>query len=75
MCNNTGYSGRVGIYEVLPINKEVKKLIAQRAHDVVIEEYAVSNGMKTLRMACIEHIRDGVTTIDEYVRTLGLVSE
>ncbi|MBE7705712.1 MAG: type II secretion system protein GspE [Cyanobacteria bacterium SIG30] len=75
MCNDTGYAGRVGIYEVLPINKEVKKLIAQRAHDVVIEEYAVSNGMKTLKAACIEHIKNGVTTIDEYVRTLGLASD
>ncbi len=74
-CNNTGYAGRVGIYEILPVNKEVKKLIAQRAHDVVIEDYAVSNGMKTLRTACLEHIKNGVTTIDEYVRVLGLISE
>ena len=43
---------------VLMLNT-VKKLIAQRAHDVVIEDYAVSNGMKTLRTSCIEHIKNG----------------
>ncbi len=75
LCDNTGYSGRTGLFEILVINKEIKKLIAQRAHDVVIEEYAIQNGMKTLRTACIEHIKNGVTTTDEFVRVLGMVSE
>ena len=75
LCNDTGYSGRTGIYEILTINKEIRKLIAQRAHDVVIEEYAIENGMRTLRMACLEHIKNGVTTVEEFIRTLGMVSE
>ncbi len=75
LCNDTGYAGRTGIYEILVINKEIRKLIAQRAHDVVIEEYAVENGMRTLRMACLDHIKNGVTAVEEFIRTLGMVSD
>ncbi|GBF23075.1 type IV pilus assembly protein PilB [Candidatus Gastranaerophilus sp. (ex Termes propinquus)] len=74
-CSDSGYAGRLGIYEVLVINKEIRKLIAQRTHDVEIEEYAMANGMKTLRQACIDHILDGNTSIDECVRILGLASD
>ena len=74
-CNNTGYHGRTGVFEIMLINKEMKKMIAQRAHDVELEEYAVNHGMKTLKMACLEHILNGITTIDEFVRILGLASE
>ena len=74
-CNNTGYYGRTGVFEVMLINKEMKKMIAQRAHDVELEDYAIKHGMKTLKMSCLEHILNGVTTIDEFVRILGLASE
>lgn len=74
-CNDTGYKGRLGVFEIMTINKELKKMIAQRAHDVEIEEYAIRHGMKTLKMSCVEHILNGVTTIDEFVRVLGLASE
>lgn len=74
-CDDTGYKGRVGVYEIMVINKEMKKLIAQRTHDVEIEEHAVRGGMKTLRQACLRHIQEGTTTIDEYVRTLGLITD
>ena len=74
-CNDTGYSGRTGVFEIMLINKEMKKMIAQRAHDVELEDYAIKHGMKTLKMACLEHILNGVTTIDEFVRILGLATE
>lgn len=74
-CNNTGYYGRTGVFEIMLINKEMKKMIAQRAHDVELEDYAIKHGMKTLKMSCLEHILNGVTTIDEFVRILGLASE
>ena len=74
-CNNTGYYGRTGVFEIMLINKEMKKMIAQRAHDVELEDYAIKHGMKTLKMACLEHILNGVTTIDEFVRVLGVVNE
>ena len=74
-CGNTGYKGRTAVLEVLVVNNDLKKLIAQRAHDVEIEEYAVKHGMKTLHKACLDHIKNGITSIDEFVRILGLAGE
>lgn len=74
-CNNEGYKGRVGVYEIMNINKEIKKLIAHSAHDVEIEEAAVGMGMKTLQASCLGHILRGETTISEFVRVLGPVTE
>ena len=74
-CKNTGYLGRLAVLEILVMNNEIRKMIAQRAHDVEIEDYAVKQGMKTLKMSCLRHILEGETTIDEQVRILGLASE
>lgn len=74
-CNFSGYKGRLGVYEIMTINKEIKKLVATGAHDIEIEEAAVRNGMKTLNQACMNHILNGMTTIDEFVRVLGVVNE
>lgn len=74
-CDFTGYKGRLGVYEIMSINKEIKKLIAIGAHDLEIEESAVKNGMTTLNQSCTNHILKGMTTIDEFVRVLGVVNE
>ena len=74
-CEFTGYKGRLGVYEIMQINKEIKRLIAMGAHDLEIEDAAVKNGMKTLNQSCMKHILDGFTTIDEFVRVLGVVNE
>ena len=74
-CKNTGYLGRLAVLEILVINNEIRKMIAQRAHDVELEDYAVKQGMKTLRMACLRHILEGETSIEEQVRILGLAGE
>jgi len=74
-CENEGYNGRLGIYEIMPITKEIKKLIAMGAHDIQIEEAAVGTGMKTLQQSCLHHIIEGNTTISEFVRVLGPVNE
>lgn len=77
-CNNcdfTGYKGRLGVYEIMPINKEIRKLIAIGAHDIEIEDAAIACGMKTLNQACLGHIIRGYTTIEEFVRVLGMVNE
>lgn len=74
-CDFTGYKGRLGVYEVMPISKEIKKLVAIGAHDIEIEEAAVACGMKTLNQACLEHILKGYTTISEFLRVLGMVNE
>lgn len=74
-CNFTGYQGRLGVYEIMPVNKEIKKLIALGAHDIEIEESAVACGMKTLNQACLSHILKGFTTVEEFIRVLGIVNE
>ena len=74
-CGYLGYAGRLGIYEIMPITREIKKLIAQGAHDIEIEEAAVAAGMKTLRSSCLNHIIEGRTTTSEFVRVLGYASE
>jgi type IV pilus assembly protein PilB len=74
-CGYLGYTGRLGIYEVMPITREIKRLIAQGAHDIEIEENAISTGMTTLRDSCLNHIIQGNTTINEFIRVLGYANE
>lgn len=74
-CGYLGFTGRLGIYEVMPITREIKRLIAQGAHDIEIEEMAVAAGMKTLKVSCLNHILDGETTTDEFIRVLGYANE
>ena len=59
----------------MQMTKDIKKLIAQGAHDLEIEEAAVANGMTTLNKSCLQHIINGETTIEEFVRVLGIVNE
>jgi len=74
-CGYLGYSGRIGIYEIMPITREIKRLIAQGAHDIEIEESAVGAGMQTLKVSCLQHIINGNTTSSEFVRVLGYANE
>lgn len=74
-CEFTGYKGRLGVFEIMSINKEIKKLIAIGAHDIQIEDSAVACGMKTLNQACLGHILNGQTSISEFIRVLGIVNE
>ena len=59
----------------MQITKEIKKLVAQGAHDLEIEDAAVKNGMTSLNQSCFNHIINGGTTIEEFVRVLGIVNE
>lgn len=74
-CGYLGYTGRIGIYEIMPITREIKKLIAQGAHDIEIEEVAVSLGMKTLKTSCLNHIIAGNTSSSEFIRVLGYAND
>jgi len=69
ICNNTGYKGRVGLYEVMPMKEEVKELVLSRASTTEIKKEAIRLGMKTLRQSGIAKIKDGVTTIEEVLRS------
>jgi type IV pilus assembly protein PilB len=67
-CSNTGYKGRVGLYEVLEVDDEMREMILSGASSFELRQKAVQNGMMTLRMSGLQKIRDGVTTMDEVVR-------
>lgn len=64
-CNETGYSGRISIYEIMQFNDEIKSLIFQKADPILLKQCAIKNGMKTLRRAALNKVKDGITTIEE----------
>ena len=67
-CNNSGYKGRVGLYELLHVTDEIRDMVETEASADDIRNVARSQGMTTLREAGLKLIFDGVTTIDEVVR-------
>jgi type IV pilus assembly protein PilB len=67
-CNNTGYKGRIGLYEVMEITDEIRELIMIGASSLELRKKAVEDGMITLRQSGIHKIRAGVTTLEEVVR-------
>jgi type IV pilus assembly protein PilB len=67
-CNQTGYKGRVGLYEVLLFSDEIRDMILSGASSIELKRKAVEEGMVSLRMAGLGKIREGVTTLDEVLR-------
>jgi type IV pilus assembly protein PilB len=69
ICNNTGYKGRLGLYEVMPMREEIKELVLARASASEIKKEAIRLGMKTLRQSGTTKIKGGLTTIEEILRS------
>jgi type IV pilus assembly protein PilB len=69
LCSNTGYKGRIGLYEVMPLRDSLKELVLSRASTIEIKKEAIRLGMKSLRMSGISKINEGMTTIEEILRT------
>ena len=69
-CNDTGYRGRVGVYEIMVISEAIEKLIIDRATTEEIKEVAIDEGMVTLREDGIEKIKMGLTSIEEIGRVV-----
>jgi type IV pilus assembly protein PilB len=67
-CDDSGYRGRVGLYEVMPITPDQRRMINNHASTSEIREQAVSDGMLTLRQDGLAKMRAGVTTLDEVLR-------
>jgi type IV pilus assembly protein PilB len=67
-CNNTGYKGRVAIYEMLRLLKEHRSLIIGKASSDTIKEISVKNGMKTLKESGVDLVLKGITTTDEILK-------
>jgi type IV pilus assembly protein PilB len=67
-CNNSGYRGRIALYEVMLLHDEIKDLILQGASTDELKKKAIGMGMKTLRMSGLTKVKEGVTTIEEVLR-------
>jgi type IV pilus assembly protein PilB len=67
-CSNTGYKGRVALYEVLEIEDEMREMILSGASSFELRQKGIQNGMITLRMSGLQKIRDGMVSIEEVVR-------
>jgi len=67
-CNNTGYRGRTGIFEIMTFNDEIRELIMQQASTNVLRAAARKAGMRLLRDNGLAAIYDGITTIDEVIK-------
>ena len=67
ICNNTGYKGRVAIYEVLSVTPKVRELILRNASADDLKRQAIKDGMKTLRMCALTKVAQGLTTLEEAV--------
>jgi len=67
-CSDTGYKGRVALYEVMLIKDNIKEAILQGASAMELRELGRKNGMQTLREAGLQKIREGMTTVEEVLR-------
>ena len=68
VCSETGYKGRIALYEVMPIGAELKEMIIYGASGTELKEKAVELGMDTLRIAGVRKMVDGEITMEEVVR-------
>ena len=75
ICNNTGYKGRIGIYEVMSITPKLREMILNGATSDEIREAAREEGMRTLREDGIIKIKKGITTVEEVLRVTAAGEE
>ncbi len=65
LCGDTGYAGRIGVYEMMPVSKELQAVIARGSTADVIEKQALAEGMLTLKMGAAKHVLNGITSMME----------
>ena len=67
-CENTGFKGRIGVYEIMRMSPALKKIISRREGADILKQKAIEEGMRTLRMSGSEYVLDGTTSFAEVVR-------
>lgn len=72
LCQNIGYKGRIGIYEIMEIKRELREAVNNKKNTDELRDIAIKNGMKTLKMACTEHVLNKITTVEELLRVTFL---
>jgi type IV pilus assembly protein PilB len=68
ICNNTGYKGRVGFYQVMPMLEEIRELILNGANTTEIKRESMRLGIKTMRQSALTKLQEGVTSFEEVLR-------
>ncbi len=71
-CRHTGYQGRIGLYEIMPLSNELKKLVAADAKLDVLKQQAYREGVQPLRLSGAKRISEGVTSMEEVMRVVPL---
>ncbi|MEK6217625.1 MAG: GspE/PulE family protein [Psychrobacter sp.] len=71
-CRHTGYQGRIGLYEIMPLSNELKKLVAADANLDALKQQAYREGVQPLRLSGAKRISEGVTTMEEVMRVVPL---
>lgn len=71
-CRGTGYKGRCGVFEILPISSQIKKMIVEEEHALDMRQVAIREGMTTLREDAWDKVKRGVTTFEEALRVTSL---
>jgi len=67
-CLHTGYKGRIGIFEIMLPDDEIRALIVSKASSTDIRKAAIKNGMRSIKEDGIEKVKSGVTTLEEILR-------
>jgi len=65
LCNETGFAGRIGVYEMMTVTRSLQQVIAKNAPANEIEKQALKEGMSTLKISCSRHVLNGVTSLSE----------
>ena len=68
LCNETGYYGRIGVYEIIEMTPELRQIVTNHGSTEQIKNTALEQGMHTLRMSAAEYVLEGITTIDEMLK-------
>ena len=67
-CRGTGFHGRLGVYELLVLDDELRRMMHEGASEAKLLVAAQANGMSTLRDECLDRVHDGSTTVEEVIR-------
>jgi type II secretory ATPase GspE/PulE/Tfp pilus assembly ATPase PilB-like protein len=70
-CNQTGYKGRVGIFELLQVKQEIESLIEKEASETELQEFALKQGMVTMQQDGLLKVLTGITTLEEIKAATG----
>lgn len=70
LCNHTGYRGRIGVYELLEVTDQIRELIVERAPHHTLRDVAIEEGMKTMQEQAFDLVVDGVTTVQDVIRSV-----